>query len=54
MATESNAFPMSVVRLVLASIMKRNRTYTFDGGEESGEWEEDQWVNKNKRHGSYN
>ncbi len=36
----------------IASIMKRNRTYTFDGGEESREWEEDQWVNKNKRHGA--
>ncbi|HWZ17420.1 MAG TPA: DEAD/DEAH box helicase [Ktedonobacteraceae bacterium] len=36
----------------IASIMKRNRTYTFDDDEESREWEEDQWANKNKRHGA--
>ena len=34
----------------IASIMKRNRTYTFDDDEESSEWEEDQWANKNKKH----
>jgi ATP-dependent RNA helicase HelY len=33
----------------VASMMKRNRTYTFEG-EESGEWEEDQASNKNKKH----
>ena len=34
----------------MASIMKRNRTYTFEDDEESREWEEDQWANKNKKH----
>jgi len=34
----------------IASIMKRNRTYTFDDEEESREREEDQWANKNKKH----
>ncbi|MGZ3618093.1 MAG: DEAD/DEAH box helicase, partial [Ktedonobacteraceae bacterium] len=30
----------------MASLTKRNRTYTFDGEEESDEWEEDQWTKK--------
>ena len=34
----------------IASIMKRNRTYTFDDDEESHGWEEDQQANKNKKH----
>jgi len=38
----------------IASMMKRNRTYTFDDGEESREWEEDQWANKNKSHRATN
>jgi superfamily II RNA helicase len=34
----------------MASLMKRNRTYTFDGDEEeSDDWEEDQWEKKNKK-----
>ena len=30
----------------MASMMKRNRTYTFGDDEESDEWEEDQWAKK--------
>src|SRR6266513_1450466 len=33
----------------MASLMKRNRTFTFDDDEESGEWEEDHWAKKNKK-----
>src|SRR2546421_2151672 len=33
----------------MASLMKRNRTFTFDDDEESGEWEEDYWAKKNKK-----
>ncbi len=34
----------------MASLMKRNRTYTFDGDEEeTADWEEDQWEKKNKK-----
>ncbi len=33
----------------MASLMKRNRTFTFDDEEETGEWEEDQWAKKNKK-----
>ncbi len=33
----------------MASLTKRNRTYTFDGEEESDGWEEDQWTKKNKK-----
>src|SRR5947209_4553802 len=33
----------------IASLTKRNRTYTFDGEEESDGWEEDQWTKKNKK-----
>jgi ATP-dependent RNA helicase HelY len=34
----------------MASLMRRNRTYTFDADEEeSDEWEENQWQKKNKR-----
>src|SRR5947208_3003208 len=33
----------------MASLTKRNRTYTFDGKEESDGWEEDQWTKKNKK-----
>src|SRR5881227_847624 len=34
----------------LASQMKRNRTFTFDGDEEeTNEWEEDHWAKKNKK-----
>jgi superfamily II RNA helicase len=34
----------------VASMMKRNRTYTFDGEEENDGWKEDQWTKKNKKH----
>ena len=34
----------------MASMMKRNRTYTFGDDEESSDWEEDQWTGKNKKH----
>jgi ATP-dependent RNA helicase HelY len=34
----------------LASLMKRNRTYTFDGDEdETDEWKDDQWERKRKK-----
>src|SRR5438445_4918538 len=34
----------------MASLMKRNRTFTFDGDEEeTDEWEDDQWAKKNKK-----
>jgi ATP-dependent RNA helicase HelY len=33
----------------MASLMKRNRTFTFDDEEEIDEWEEDQWAKKNKK-----
>src|SRR6266516_6418667 len=34
----------------MASLMKRNRTYTFDGDEEeTDDWEEDQWERKRKK-----
>src|SRR5881227_714832 len=34
----------------MASLMKRNRTFTFDGDEEeTNEWEEDHWAKKNKK-----
>src|SRR2546429_4538528 len=33
----------------MASLMKRNRTFTFDDDEESGEWEEDYLAKKNKK-----
>src|SRR6266568_1936209 len=34
----------------MASLMKRNRTFTFDGDEEeTNEWEEDHWAEKNKK-----
>ncbi len=34
----------------MASLMKGNRTFTFDGDEEeTDEWEDDQWAKKNKK-----
>jgi len=34
----------------MASLMKRNRTYTFDGDEEENdEWEDDQWDRKKRK-----
>ncbi|HYX49868.1 MAG TPA: DEAD/DEAH box helicase, partial [Ktedonobacteraceae bacterium] len=36
----------------MASMMKRNRTYTFGDDEEDDEWDEDQWSRKNKKHRS--
>jgi ATP-dependent RNA helicase HelY len=33
----------------IASLTKRNRSYTFDGEDESDGWEEDQWTKKNKK-----
>src|SRR6266849_10416433 len=33
----------------MASLMKRNRTFTFDDEEENDAWEEDQWAKKNKK-----
>src|SRR5947207_40636 len=44
-------FPDAGGEARMASLMKRNRTYTFDD-EESGEWEEDHWAKKNKKHRS--
>src|SRR5437764_9634538 len=40
-------FPDAGGEARMATLMKRNRTYTFDD-EESGEWEEDHWAKKNK------
>src|SRR6516162_1049031 len=34
----------------VASMMKRNRTYTFGDDEESSEGEENKWTDKNKKH----
>src|SRR5215472_8995110 len=34
----------------IASVMKRNRTYTFGDDEQGSEWEEEQWSGKKKKH----